>query len=118
MVSMWTKVAFVSYFLRLFRLKDTLRVCLGVNDIYVLTSYHYAVRRVKLNERNILNERFFESICRDISRDFWSEVKRLQSTRSCPRTIIDNFTTPDDTSSLFAKQIKNCTLAKILIKSR
>ena len=31
---------------------------------------------------------------------------------------IYSFTTPDDISSLFAKQIKNCTLAKILIKSR
>ena len=36
-------------------------------------SYHYTVHRVKLNERNIENERFAECILSD----FWSEVKHL-----------------------------------------
>ena len=71
--------------------------------------YHYAVRRVKLNERNILNERFAEFILNDDSRNFWSEVKRLRSTRSCPSCMADDVTTPDDIASLFArKNMKNC----------
>ena len=42
-VSMCTKIAFISYFLRLYRLKDTLRVCPGVNDI-LLT--YFSVGRI------------------------------------------------------------------------
>ena len=75
-------------------------------------SNHYADCCVKLNERIILNERFAESYLSDNSRDFWSEVKRLRSTRSCPSCMIDDFTAPDDIASLFAKKnIKNCTPA-------
>ena len=83
-------------------------------------SHHYAVRRVKLNKFNILNERFAESILSDTSHYFCSEVKRLRSTmsRSSPSSMVDNFTKPDDISSLLPKNIRNCTLAEILIKSR
>ena len=47
-------------------------------------SYNHAVRRVKLNERNILNilnDWLAESIWSYNSRHFWSEVKRLRGTR-------------------------------------
>ena len=63
----------------------------------------YAGRRVNLNERNIINEWFAESILNDNSRDSWSEVKRLRSAMSCPSSLVD-VTTPDDISSVFAKK--------------
>ena len=47
-----------------------------VADVIRITraSYHYAIRRVRCNERNIINERFADVILFDNTRDFWSEV--------------------------------------------
>ena len=63
-------------------------------------SYHYTVCRVKLNKRNIENERFAECILSDI----WSEVKHQRSTRSCPSSMVDDFTMSDQIAFLFVKQ--------------
>ena len=41
-------------------------------------SYHYAIRRVKRNAHNIINERFANAIVDNKDRNFWSEVKRLR----------------------------------------
>ena len=80
--------------------------------------YHYAVRRVKLNERNILNERFAEPILNDDSRNFWSEVS-VCGVRSRVRVVWLMMSLRLLILHLFLPQnIKNCTRASIFIKSR
>ena len=37
-------------------------------------AYHYAIRRAKKNETEIVRERFADMILQNKSRDFWSEV--------------------------------------------
>ena len=76
----------------------------------VNASYHYADRRVALNERDVLNERFAESILNDDSHDFGLEFEGLRSTKSCPSSMVDDFTAPALILHLFLPQsIKNCT---------
>ena len=40
-------------------------------------SYHYAIRFVKRNENNIVNEHLAEALVNNRRRDFWCEVKRI-----------------------------------------
>ena len=39
-------------------------------------AYHYAIRRFKRDEQEIVKERFVEAILKNDERDFWSETKR------------------------------------------
>jgi hypothetical protein len=39
---------------------------------------HYAVRRVKWDERDVVRQRFADSIVTDRSRDFWLELKKYE----------------------------------------
>ena len=41
-----------------------------------------AMRRVKRNERDIINEGFADAMFVDNTRDFWSDVKRLRSNKT------------------------------------
>ena len=41
-------------------------------------AYHYAIRRIKRDEQEIVNERFVEAILKNDERDFWSETKRMR----------------------------------------
>ena len=51
-----------------------------VSDIMRKTraASHRAVRHVKRNEQDIINDRFASAILNNRSRDFWSEVKRIR----------------------------------------
>ena len=70
-------------------------------------SYHYAIRRVRRNERNILNERFADEMLVDNNRDFWSEVKWLRSNKTCPSNIVDDFTSPCDIANFIASKYQD-----------
>ena len=37
-------------------------------------AYHIAVRHVKRNEQDVINDRFAPALLNDISRNFWSEL--------------------------------------------
>ena len=54
--------------------------------------YHYPIRRVKRNERNIINDSFADAMLADNNKVFWSEVKRLRSNKTCPTNMVDDFT--------------------------
>ena len=51
--------------------------------------YHRAIRRVKINERNIVNEKFAEAVIENRGRDFWSEVKRVRKTHPSVSSVAD-----------------------------
>ena len=70
-------------------------------------SYHYAIRRVRHNEQNIINECFADAILVDNNRDFWSEVKRLRSNKTCPSNMVDDFMSPCDIANFFASKYQD-----------
>ena len=70
-------------------------------------SYHYAIIRVRRNERNIINERLADAMLVDNSRDFWSEVKRLRSNKTCPSNMVDDFTSPCDIANFLASKYQD-----------
>ena len=69
--------------------------------------YHYAIRRVSRNERNILNEPFADEMLHDNTSDFWSEVKRLRCNKTCPSDMVDDFTSPCDIANFFASKYED-----------
>ena len=70
-------------------------------------AYHYAIRRVRRNERNIINERFADTMLVDNTRYFWSEMKRFRSNKTCPSNMVDDFTSPCDIANFFASKYQD-----------
>ena len=52
-------------------------------------SYHYAIRRVKKNEWEIVRQRFAEAVLCNNNRNLWSEVRRINGNRAAPASTID-----------------------------
>ena len=44
-------------------------------------AYHYAIREAKREEDKIINERLAGSLLNNCTRDFWSEIKRMRSSK-------------------------------------
>ena len=70
-------------------------------------SYNYAIRCVRHNERNNINERFADTMLVDNITDFWSEVKRLRSNKTCSSNMVDDFTSPCDIANFFASKYQD-----------
>ena len=70
-------------------------------------AYHYAIRFLRKNEQELVNERFADSVLRNRTRDFWGEVKRMRSTRQQCSSSVDGSTDPDDIAELFADKYKD-----------
>jgi hypothetical protein len=51
-------------------------------------AYHYAIRRLKKDEEHITRERVADTILSDDGRNFWAEVKRMRSQKSCSRFLV------------------------------
>jgi exonuclease III len=64
--------------------------------------YHRAIRRVKINERNIINEKFAEAVIENRARDFWSEVKRVRRTHPSVSSVVDGLSQAEDIADVFA----------------
>ena len=69
-------------------------------------SYHYAVRRVKKNEQEIVRQRFAEAVLCNNNRDLWSEVRRINGNRAAPASTIDGQSSPDCISRIFTDKYK------------
>lgn len=46
-------------------------------------AYHYAIRRVRKEEEDILRERIAVTMPNDSSRNFWAEIRRLRGRKTC-----------------------------------
>jgi len=57
-----------------------------------LAAYHYAIRRVKKDEDSIIRERLANCIVENKQRNFWMEIKRIRSKKSCVSRVIDGNT--------------------------
>jgi hypothetical protein len=65
-------------------------------------SYHYAIRKVKRNEEHIISEKVADALLHNKTRDFWSEIKRIRSSRSGTSRTVDDQTEPSNIARLFA----------------
>ena len=54
--------------------------------------YHYAVRRVKRDQKNVTRQRFVDAVLSNSNRDFWSEVKRMNGNKVGCANVVDNKT--------------------------
>jgi hypothetical protein len=69
-------------------------------------AYHYAIRKVKRDEDILVNERIADSILKNDTRDFWSEIKRIRSNKSGTSRIVDGQTDSDSIAKLFANSYR------------
>ena len=59
-------------------------------------AYHYAVRAVKKNEDMITRQRFADAVLdADHRKFFWSDIKRIRSSKSGVAGIVDGHTDVD-----------------------
>ena len=65
-------------------------------------AYHYAIRRIRKNEDSIISERIADAMLHNNTRDFWSEIKRIRTSKLCNNCIVDGQSEHSDIVKLFA----------------
>jgi len=70
-------------------------------------AYHYAIRHVRRNETEIIQERFARSVLQNSNRDFWSEVKRIKNAKKGVNGIIDGVCDSSQIANLFADKYED-----------
>ena len=70
-------------------------------------AYHYAIRKVKREEDKIINERLAGSLLNNSTRDFWSEIKRIRSSKSGTSRTVDGQTEAISIAKLFAVKYRD-----------
>ena len=69
--------------------------------------YHYAIRRVKRDEADIVKHRFAQAVCSDCSRDFWTETRKITAKRVNPASCVDGYLSPQSISDHFANKYQD-----------
>ena len=70
-------------------------------------AYHYAIRRIKREEANIVKERFAATITSDQNRDFWTEVRKIANKTAGTSATVDGISEPDRIAELFANKYQS-----------
>ena len=70
-------------------------------------AYHYAVRRVKRDEHDIVRQRFADSIVGNRSRDFWLEVKKMNGKVGRCAGTVEGLSDARDIANMFASKYEN-----------
>jgi len=70
-------------------------------------AYHYPIRRITKYEDNIIRERLANCIVESKQRNFWMEIKRMRSNKSCMRRIGNGNTDAQSITKLFADKYKD-----------
>jgi len=105
--------------------------CGVVADIMRRTraQYHYAIRRVKRQEADIVKQRFAQAVCSNCSRDLWTEMRKITAKRVSPASCVDGYLSPQSISDHFANKYQdlyNCVsydvddmynLSKVIVNS-
>lgn len=69
-------------------------------------SYHYAIRRVKKNEEQIIRNRIANCLLHDPTRNFWSEIRKIRNKKPANCRIVDGCANVESVAHLFASQYK------------
>jgi len=64
--------------------------------------YHAAIRAVRRNEADIVNERLASCFVTNNNRDFWSEIKRMRGKSGNVSNVVDGLSNPTDIAEAFA----------------
>ena len=76
------------------------------------TTYYLTIRKCKTDEDNIIQEQLADCIVKNKDRNFWKEIKRIRSNKSCMSSIVDGDTDAQSTAKLAAtKYISTCIQA-------
>ena len=70
-------------------------------------AYHYAIRRIKREEDDIVKERFAATITSDQNRDFWTEVQKIANKTAGTSATVDGISEPDRIAELFANKYQS-----------
>jgi len=65
--------------------------------------YHVAIRKVRREEDNIVNDRYAAALAANRNRDFWREVKCIRCRRSNVSSVVDG-QSPVDIGNMFASK--------------
>ena len=65
-------------------------------------NYHRAIRSLLKKEKDLVREKFAESLLHNRNRDFWSEIKKLRGRHVNTPNTIDNCHSQEDIADLFA----------------
>ena len=71
------------------------------------SQYHAAIRSVRKNETEIVNNRLASAMIGNRDRDFWSEVKRIRHKSCVVSSMVDGKSDPVDVASVFADKFGN-----------
>ena len=72
-----------------------------------MAAYHYAIRRIKRDDQDIVKERFAEEFLNDNNRDFWSETNRKRGKTTVSSNVVDGRCTAESIADFFASKYKD-----------
>lgn len=67
-------------------------------------AYHYAIRRTKRSEEQIVRDRLAHALVSNKNRDFWREVKRIRANKLTYNYAIDGINSPNEIAQLFGEK--------------
>jgi len=70
-------------------------------------SSHYAIRKVRRNANDIINEKFADALLHNRGQDFWSEARKLQRSNVSVSSIVDGISTADGIADLFVSKYQS-----------
>ena len=70
-------------------------------------AYHRAVRHIKKNQEDIINEKFAHALMDNNNRDFWKEVKHIRSNHSTSVNFVDGMCDSCDIAGIFATKYQD-----------
>ena len=70
-------------------------------------AYHYAIREIRQDENAIVRERIAESILNNNDRSFWTEIKRIRSSKAGLSNLVDGHTDVNSIAQLFAVKYRH-----------
>ena len=70
-------------------------------------AYHYAIRRIRRDADDIVNERFADALMQNNGRDFWTEAKKIRQNKASVSSIVDGVCTADGIADLFANNYQH-----------
>lgn len=71
---------------------------------FTRTQYYWVIRGVKINERNIINEKFAEAVIENRGCDSWSVVNQVRKTWPSLSSVVDGLLQTEDVADVFASK--------------
>jgi len=72
--------------------------------------YHAAVRQIRRQQADIVNDRIAAALAENSNRNFWDEIKRIRQNKRNTVGVVDGLCASSDIANLFAGKYRNCIL--------